>query len=156
MIISILLERKKEKGRWHFLRIWTYPTAKREKADRCSRRGWLLKFSPKKMHIPPSNSYKIQISPSIFHKIQMLHFTLDGKGFISGMWVRKGGGENALTMLFWSYLVRMDIFLSDILEPPRCHVSMCCCLDAIKGTALRWEKGSYAHLLTCCYCCWVF
>lgn len=35
----------------------------------------------------------------------------------------------------------MAIFPSDILEPPKRHVSMHCCLDAIKGTALRWKEG---------------
>lgn len=33
-------------------------------------------------------------------KIQMLCNTLEGKGFFSDMWVRKGGGENAQMMLF--------------------------------------------------------
>lgn len=88
-------------------------------------------------------------------KIQMLCNTLEGKGFLSDMWVRKGGGENAQMMLFWSYLVRMAISSLIFLN----HQMSCfhaCCLDAIKGTTLRWEWGSHAHLLTCCYCCWVF
>lgn len=59
-------------------------------------------------------------------------------------------------MLFLSSLVRMAVFPSDTLEPPMWHVSTHCCLDAIRGTALSDRKGSYAHLLTCCYCCWFF
>lgn len=84
-----------------------------------------------------SNSHKIQIILLNSHKIQIPHYALDEKGFTSGMGGRKGGGKNAQTTLFLSYLVRMAIFPSDILEPHKCQVSMCCCLDAIKGTALR-------------------
>lgn len=60
-----------------------------------------------------------------------------GRASFQARWGGKGEGKNAQTMLFLSYLVRMAIFPSDILEPPKCHVSMHCCLDAIKGTALR-------------------
>lgn len=160
--IFIVLERKEKTGTWHCLVIWTYPIGQGrrqivvvgEAGSSNSHKIQIQIF--KKKPISLSNSYKIQISPSNSHRIQMLHYALDGKGFILGTRGRKGGEKNAQTMLCWSYLVRRAIFPSDILEPPKCLVSMRCCLDAVKGTALRWEKRSYAHLLTCSYCCWVF
>lgn len=153
--------------------IRTYPIGQSKKAVSCSRRCRLFKFPqnnkffqsltkyillnfPKKKHVPPLSCHRTQILPSNSHKILMLCNALDRKGFISGMWGRKGGEKNAQMMLFWSYLVRMAVFPSDIREPAKCHVSVCCCLDAIKGTTLRWERRSYAHLLTRCYCCWFF
>lgn len=62
---------------------------------------------------------------------------------------RKGGGKNTQARLFLSYLVRMAIFPSDILAPPKCHVSMYCCLDAIKAS-LGGEREESCALLTCC------
>lgn len=67
----------------------------------CSRRSRLYKFS--------QNTH-----PSLCFGWQGLHFRhVGGKG-----WREK----NALTMLFLSYLVRMAIFPSDILVPPKCHI----------------------------------
>lgn len=53
-------------------------------------------------------------------------------------------------MLFLSYLVGMAVFASAILVSLKCHISTHCRLDAIKGTALRWEEGvicSSPHML---------
>lgn len=53
----------------------------------------------------------------------------------SGMWEEMGEGKNPKNMLFLIYLVRMaSFFPSASLAPPKCHVCMHVCQEAIRGT----------------------
>ena len=88
----------------------------------------------------------------IFTKYKPLYTLWMGRASLKAGW----GDRVARDMLFLSYLLRMAVFPSDILEPLEWHVSTHGCLDDIKGTALSERKRSYAHLLTCCYCCCFF
>lgn len=66
---------------------------------------------------------------------QFLDYVSCGKIFISGMWEEMGKGKNPKSMLFLIYLVRMATFFpSASLAPPKCHVCMHVCQEAIRGT----------------------
>ena len=92
-----------------------------------------------------------QVFP-IFTKYKFLYTLWMGRAPLQAGW----GDRVEWDILFLSNLVRMAVSPSDILEPLEWHVSTHGCLDAINGTALSERKRSYAHLLTCCYCCCFF